>query len=91
MMQDESIAALMEFDGLVPQGKSLISDGFSRPRAQKLYQYDKNNAPEAIADLSSGSCLVLQRLGHVLLQYAKYNNSEYWFNLVSGSAQFYSS
>jgi uncharacterized protein YbaA (DUF1428 family) len=31
MMQDESIGALMkEFDGLVTQGKSMISDGFSR-------------------------------------------------------------
>jgi uncharacterized protein YbaA (DUF1428 family) len=33
MMQDESIGALMkEFDGLVTQGKSMISDGFSRLR-----------------------------------------------------------
>ena len=31
MMQDESVGAIMkEFDGLVSQGKSLITDGFSR-------------------------------------------------------------
>jgi uncharacterized protein YbaA (DUF1428 family) len=34
MMQDESIGAFMkEFDGLVTQGKSLITGGFSRLRA----------------------------------------------------------
>jgi large subunit ribosomal protein L17 len=34
MMQDESIGALMkEFNGLVTQGKSLITGGFSRLRA----------------------------------------------------------
>jgi uncharacterized protein YbaA (DUF1428 family) len=34
MMQDESIGKLMkEFDGLVTQGKSLITDGFSRLKA----------------------------------------------------------
>jgi uncharacterized protein YbaA (DUF1428 family) len=33
MMQDESVGAIMkEFDGLVSQGKSLITDGFSRLR-----------------------------------------------------------
>jgi uncharacterized protein YbaA (DUF1428 family) len=33
MMQEESIGAIMkEFDGLVTQGKSLITDGFSRLR-----------------------------------------------------------
>jgi hypothetical protein len=33
MMQDESIGALMkEFDSLVTQGKSMISDRFSRLR-----------------------------------------------------------
>jgi uncharacterized protein YbaA (DUF1428 family) len=33
MMQDESVGKLMkEFDGLVSQGKSLITDGFSRVR-----------------------------------------------------------
>ena len=34
MMQDESVGKLMkEFDGLVTQGKSLITDGFSRLKA----------------------------------------------------------
>jgi hypothetical protein len=33
MMQDESVGAIMkEFDGLVSQGKSLITDGFNRLR-----------------------------------------------------------
>ena len=44
MMQDQSVRAIMkEFDGLVSQGKSLITDGFSRLNVQCMRVKCKKN------------------------------------------------